>query len=232
LSTIYFNKVKKSVIIVAGGKGNRFKSEIPKQFMELEGKPILMHTIEVFYNFSREIEILVVLPEDQMEYWKSLCAHHQFNIYHKLIEGGAERYFSVKNGLEQISAEGLVAIHDGVRPMIDKTTIENCFKMAEIEGNAVPVIDLTDSVREIQKDGTSLHVDRNRYKLIQTPQVFRSSLIIEAYKKGFSQGFTDDASVLEALIPGCIKLVQGNRQNIKITTSEDFKYAEAILKSR
>ncbi len=217
---------------MAGGSGNRFNSVIPKQFLELNGRPILMHSIEAFYQYQHTIEIIVVLPFDQIEFWQTMCKKHQFFVKHQLVAGGSERYFSVKNGLQFVSPENLVAIHDGVRPLIDKSTIENCYKTAENEGNAIPVIDLTDSVREIQADGTSLHVDRKNYKLIQTPQVFRSTLILEAYKKGFSENFTDDASVLEAMTPGSIRLIKGNRQNIKITTPEDLIYAEAIIKSR
>jgi len=223
--------VKKYAIIVAGGKGNRFISEVPKQFLELDGKPVLMHSISAFNNYSKDLKIIVVLPPDQIDYWNTLCKESRFFVNHQIVEGGKERFFSVQNGLNVIDTDGLVAIHDGVRPLVSYTTIENCFKTAEMEGNAIPVIDLVDSVREIQSNGTSLHVDRNKYKLIQTPQVFRVSLIKDAYKKNFSPGFTDDASVLEAMIPGCIKLVKGNRMNIKITTPEDLKYAEAILKS-
>jgi 2-C-methyl-D-erythritol 4-phosphate cytidylyltransferase len=224
--------VKKYVIIVAGGTGNRFEGPIPKQFVELCGKPVIMHSIEAFYHYNSDIEIIVVLPENQIEYWKLLCVKFHFVINHKTITGGKERFFSVKNGLKYVSRVALVAIHDGVRPLIDFKTIDSCFKMAELEGNAIPVIELTDSVREIKSDRSSLHVDRKKFRLIQTPQVFQTPLILKAFEQEFSYSFTDDASVLEAMVPNSIKLVDGNKQNIKITTKEDLLYAEAILKSR
>jgi len=224
--------VDKYAIIVAGGKGNRFGSALPKQFVELEGKPVLMHSIEAFHNYNSDIVIIVVLPADQIEYWKSLCVKHQFTIKHSAVVGGDVRFCSVKNGLELIKEGCLVAIHDGVRPLIDYQTIDICFKMAENRGNAIPVINLIDSVRVIQENGNSQHVDRNRFKLIQTPQVFQSQLIKKAYEQEYSEAFTDDASVLEAIIPATIQLVEGNRQNIKITSPDDLIYAEAILKSR
>ena len=224
--------MEKYVLIVAGGKGLRFNSQVAKQFLDLAGKPVLMHTIEAFYSYQSSIHIIVVLPSNQLNYWGQLCKKHQFDIKHQVVSGGDERYDSVKNGLSLVPENCLVAVHDGVRPLVDKTTIGNCFIMAGLEGCAIPVVDLTDSVREIQTNGNSLHVDRRKYKLIQTPQVFKSSILIEAYKKRFSPNFTDDASVVEAVLPGSIRLVEGNRQNIKITCPEDLIYAEAILLQR
>lgn len=220
----------KHVIIVAGGKGNRFNSELPKQFVLLGDKPILMHTIIAFYNYSTSIEITLVLPKEQIEYWKQLCEEYKFSFNHNVVEGGKERFYSVKNGLANIKNECLVAIHDGVRPLIDAQTIENSFAMAEKKGNAIPVVKLVDSMRMID-DANNKHVDRDNFRLIQTPQVFKSEIILEAYQQEFSSFFTDDASVVEALYPNTINLVEGNRQNIKITTPEDLIYAEAILKS-
>jgi 2-C-methyl-D-erythritol 4-phosphate cytidylyltransferase len=222
--------VKKYAIIVAGGRGNRFESKIPKQFVELAGKPILMRSIESFHCYGSDIEIIVVLPGDQIEYWKRLCEKYQFKIKHHIVAGGDIRFYSVKNGLELIKLDGLVAIHDGVRPLIDLNTINKCFEVAGNKGNAIPVVDLVDSIRELKPDGSSQHIDRNKFKLIQTPQVFQTNLILKAYEQEYSNSFTDDASVLEAMLPGTIQLVEGNRRNIKITTTEDLKYAEAIFK--
>lgn len=224
--------MKKYVIIVAGGKGNRFESTIPKQFIELAGKPILMHTIEAFCKYQSSIGIIVVLPQNQIDLWNSLCYQFKFSINHQIVIGGEERFYSVKNGLKMISTEGLVAIHDGVRPLVDTDTIHRCFNKAETEGNAIPVIDLVDSIREVQSNMRSIRVDRNKFKLIQTPQVFRSNLIKEAFQQPFSTDFTDDASVFESVNPSSIQMVEGNRQNIKITTIEDLIFAEAIVKSR
>jgi 2-C-methyl-D-erythritol 4-phosphate cytidylyltransferase len=221
--------MKKYVIIVAGGKGNRFGSQVPKQFVELCGKPILMWTISAFHDYSSEIDPIVVLPRNQFDFWKELCQKYQFNIPHRLVKGGNERFHSVKNGLKVIQEHGLVAIHDGVRPLIDQKTIEICYAMAQAEGNAIPTTPLVDSLREISADGKNTHVDRNNYRLIQTPQVFQTQFILKAYEQEFSQKFTDDGSVFEAIYPNAIKLVEGNRQNIKITTNEDLVYAEAIL---
>ncbi len=224
--------MQKYIIIVAGGKGSRFKSEVPKQFIELVNQPILMHTINVFYSYDNHIEIIVVLPDEQIEYWKNLCQTYHFKIQHQIVKGGEFRFNSVKNGLTLVKPNGLVGIHDGVRPLVDKDTIGKCYELAEKDGNAVPVVDLVDSVREINSDGYSFMVDRSKYRLIQTPQVFKTELILKAFEQKFNPAFTDDASVLEAINPGSIKLVYGNKQNIKITTSEDLVYAETILKNR
>jgi 2-C-methyl-D-erythritol 4-phosphate cytidylyltransferase len=224
--------MEKFVIIVAGGKGLRFNSQVPKQFLELDHKPVLMHSLEAFYTYQADIHLIVVLPADQVNYWVQLCEKYQFPIRHQLVIGGDERYYSVKNGLDLVPINCLVAVHDGVRPLVDQTTIDNCFSMAATEGNAIPVVDLTDSVRELQADGNSLHVDRQKYKLIQTPQVFESTRLKEAYKQGYSSHFTDDASVYESLWPGTIKIVEGNRQNIKITKHEDLIHAESIIRYR
>ncbi len=224
--------MNKYVIIVAGGKGNRFKSELPKQFFQLGDKPILMHTIKAFFKYEPRLEIIVVLPSDQIDFWKELCLKYKFNIAHKVVAGGKARFHSVKNGLALIDKNGIVGIHDGVRPLIDKQTIKNCYLIAEQRGNAIPVVDLVDSVRKVNENGSNKMVDRSKYKLIQTPQVFKNELILAAYSQKYRNSFTDDASVLEAYDNSIINLVEGNRQNIKITTPEDLIYAEAILESR
>lgn len=223
--------MQKYVIIVAGGQGSRFNSELPKQFIPMNGLPILMHTIHAFYRYHQSIEIIVVLPADQMSYWKSICSEYNFTIAHQLVAGGKARFFSVKNGLSMIDKPGLVGIHDGVRPLIDVATIARCYDMAENEGNAIPVVAPVDSMRQLMSNGTNNYVDRQNYCLIQTPQVFKTELILKAFEQDFNDSFTDDASVLEGIMPGSIKLVEGNRKNLKITTPEDLVYAEAILKA-
>ncbi|MDF1546652.1 MAG: 2-C-methyl-D-erythritol 4-phosphate cytidylyltransferase [Bacteroidales bacterium] len=220
------------VIIVAGGQGSRFKSEIPKQFINLNGLPVLMHTISAFFSYQNSIEIIVVLPKEQLKYWKSMCSDYQFHIKHQIVSGGSTRFYSVKNGLSLIKTEGVVGIHDGVRPLIDVETISRCYQLADKEGNAIPMVSPVDSMREILDDSSNIYTDRQKYCLIQTPQVFKTELILKAFEQEYNVSFTDDASVLEAIMPGAINLVEGNRQNIKITTPEDLIYAEAILNNR
>ncbi|RLD82834.1 MAG: 2-C-methyl-D-erythritol 4-phosphate cytidylyltransferase [Bacteroidetes bacterium] len=216
-----------TVIIVAGGSGNRFKSEIPKQFIELNEKPILMHSIIAFYKYHNNIEIIVVLPKPQIDYWHSLCKKHNFNIKHRVVNGGKTRFESVKNGLYTIKqSQNLIAIHDGVRPLVNQNTIERCFKEAEISGNAIPTILPVDSVRQISKD-TNISIDRSKLSLIQTPQVFKIDILKKAYKQKYKESFTDDASVIEEMGEK-INLVEGNRENIKITNSIDLVMAEAL----
>lgn len=218
------------VIIVAGGKGERMNANIPKQFLELHGKPILMHTIEAFNRFDTTIQIILVLPETQIDYWKTLCKKHDFAVLHNIVIGGQTRFNSVKNGLKLVQSPSLVAVHDGVRPLVSHSTIARCFEAAEKYDAAIPVIDLFDSIRQVNED-ESLSVDRTKYKLVQTPQVFDAELLKKAYEQEFSALFTDDASVVEALGTK-IHLVEGNRENIKITTEIDLKMAETFLNLR
>ncbi len=218
---------KKISIIVAGGKGERMKADIPKQFLELQGRPILMHTIERFHAFDADMQIILVLPVTQFDFWSEICEKHDFRIDHQLVEGGEARFFSVKNALDTINQESLIAVHDGVRPLVDKETIKRCFDEAERSGAAVPVVDLVDSIREITAK-TNKAVDRKHYKLVQTPQVFKSEIIQKSYKQDFSESFTDDASVVEAA-GFSVETVEGVRENIKITTVLDLKIAEAFL---
>lgn len=218
-----------SAIIVAGGKGERMNANIPKQFLELHGKPILMHTLEVFHRFDATMQLILVLPATQIDFWRELCKKHAFTLSHQIISGGQTRFHSVKNGLEAVKNSGLIAIHDGVRPLVSNETIGRCFLEAQKYGAVIPVIDLVDSIREITASG-SASVDRNAYKLVQTPQVFDSELLKKAYKQDFSSLFTDDASVVEAFGTE-IHLVEGNRENIKITTEIDLKMAEMMVHS-
>lgn len=221
-------KIPKIAIIVAGGKGVRMQTDIPKQFIEIQGKPILMHTIEAFLRFDFSMQIVIVLPSTQIDFWKNLCKKHAFVVKHNIIVGGQNRFQSVKNGLDAVQSPAFVAVHDGVRPLVSVETINRCFEVAEKTGNAIPVIDLVDSIRQITESG-SVSVDRKAYKLVQTPQVFDSELLKNAYKQNFSELFTDDASVVENLGVK-INLVEGNRENIKITTTFDLLLAEILLK--
>lgn len=219
--------MKKFALIVAGGSGNRMKSEIPKQFLEINEKPVLIHTIEVFKRYDLDIEIILVLPQNQYELWISQCAEYNFNAEYKIAFGGAVRFQSVKNGLDKISEDGIVFIHDGVRPLVSLQTIRNCFEMAVEKGNALPVIPVSESVRIIENNSNHI-LDRTGVMLVQTPQTFRTELIKKAYQLAESDKFTDDASVLESFGEK-IQLVEGNRENIKITYPEDLIFAESIL---
>lgn len=220
--------IPKVVIIVAGGKGERMKAVVPKQFLEIKGRPILMHTLEVFRNFDPEIQIVLVLPADQIDVWKSLCKKHAFTLTHTIECGGSTRFHSVKNGLTAVSIPSLVAVHDGVRPLVSVETISACFNAASEYGTAVPVIDAIDSIRKITENG-SVSVNRSEYKFVQTPQVFDGELLIKAYRQEFSENFTDDASVVEAM-GAKMHLVTGNRENIKITTEMDLILANQLMK--
>jgi 2-C-methyl-D-erythritol 4-phosphate cytidylyltransferase len=217
------------VVIVAGGSGKRMGADIPKQFLELAGKPVLMHTIERFKKFNDSIEIVTVLPENQLRYWIELQKKHSFSILHTLVKGGSNRFMSVRNGLKFVNIPGLVAIHDGVRPFVNIDTIKRCFEAAEKLGNAIPVISPTESLRIVTEDG-SRPVDRFHVKQIQTPQVFNAELIKTAYNQDYLPEFTDDATVLEKTGEK-INLIEGNRENIKITNPEDLLISAALLQS-
>ncbi|WP_163716985.1 2-C-methyl-D-erythritol 4-phosphate cytidylyltransferase [Mangrovibacterium lignilyticum] len=221
--------MEKFALIVAGGSGSRMGSDIPKQFLLLNGKPTLMHTIERFKNYDDSIQICLVLPEAQFSYWENLCTQHHFSIPHKLTAGGNTRFQSVKNGLNKLPNSGIVFIHDGVRPLVSNQTISNCEKTALKSGNALPVTPVIESIREISTTG-SKHADRNNFRLVQTPQTFKIDLIKQAFEQEESSFFTDDASVCEAM-GVTINLVEGNPENIKITQPSDLKIAEFLLSS-
>ena len=224
------SRMKKFALIVAGGSGSRMNSATPKQFMEISGRPVLMHTFDVFINYDPGLEFILVLPKEQVKAWEDLCKKHGFNKEHKIAFGGETRFHSVQNGLDLISGEGIVFIHDGVRPLVSVKTIENCFESAVKKGNALPVIPVSESVRKVGKSG-SFAVDRLKYLLVQTPQTFQVQLIKKAYNSATSISFTDDATVLE-VIGETIHLVEGNRENIKITFPEDLLFAGAFLSER
>ncbi|MCW3103226.1 MAG: 2-C-methyl-D-erythritol 4-phosphate cytidylyltransferase [Bacteroidetes bacterium] len=219
--------MKKYIIIVAGGSGTRMNSAVPKQFMELKGKPVLMHTVEKFTNTFPDAKIIIVLPESLNAEWKALCTKHNFSIAHELAAGGETRYHSVKNGLALVPDACLVGIHDAARPLVSKDTILRAFETAEKWGNATPVVPVSDSLRSVRgKENTA--VDRSHYSIVQTPQCFHSDLLRKAFLKEYKPEFTDDATVLEAFGEK-INLVEGNRENIKITTPQDLLLAEALM---
>jgi len=214
-------------LIVAGGTGSRMGANIPKQFLELAGKPVLMRTIERFISFDVSIKIITVLPEDQLGYWEELQKKYSFSISNTIVKGGPARFYSVKNGLDKVEDNSLVAIHDGVRPLVSSETIKRCFEAAQEFGNAVPVISPTDSVRMITEQG-NIPVSRQYLRIVQTPQVFDSKLIKKAYLQAYSPDLTDDAMLLEKT-GETIHLVEGNRENLKITNPGDMAVAEALF---
>ena len=220
----------KYAIIVAGGKGERIGTELPKQFLEINGKPILMHTIDKFRNTYQDIEIILALPENQIDFWEELCVLHHFPFSPKrVVKGGKTRFHSVQNALKQVTQKSIVGVHDGVRPLVGKETITNCYTVAEKLGNAIPVIDIVDSLRYVSKqEGTNKAVTRSCYKSVQTPQCFTSELILKAYEQEFDASFTDDASVVEKL-GETINLVDGNEENIKVTTQKDLIVLSQLL---
>jgi 2-C-methyl-D-erythritol 4-phosphate cytidylyltransferase len=218
--------LKKYAIIVAGGSGSRMQTELPKQFLEINGKPILMHTLEKFAMDS--IELILVLNVDYHEYWNNLCIKHSFTIPYTLVKGGNTRYQSVKNALALIKEKSVVAIHDAVRPLIKSDTILEAYTHAELHGNAILAVPSKDSIRKMQNE-VSVAVPREDYFLVQTPQVFMSDVLIKAYKEPFRNEFSDDASVVE-YAGQKIHLMQGDSANIKITYPEDLLIAQALLK--
>lgn len=222
--------VKKFALIVAGGSGNRMGNDMPKQFLEINGTPVLMHTFNAFAQFDSDIEFVLVLPQSQTDLWKELCTKHNFQINYKLAFGGKNRFQSVKNGLSALTEDGIVLIHDGVRPLVSPKTIQNCLDITISQGNALPVVPPAESIRYVYSNENKA-VDRNKYFLVQTPQTFRIKDIKQAYQTAKTENYTDDASVLENL-GHAIHLVEGNRENIKITWPQDLIVAQTFLSSR
>jgi 2-C-methyl-D-erythritol 4-phosphate cytidylyltransferase len=222
--------MKKTAIIVAGGSGTRMKQDIPKQFVRLQGIPVLMHTISVFYSYDPAMELIVALPPQYMDYWRELCAGCHFETEHRLVSGGLTRFDTVKNSLAAVQNKGLIAIHDGVRPLVSHATIDRCFALAAEKGSAIPCIPVNESMR-IQNNDDNHPVDRAPYRLIQTPQVFRWEILKKAYEREYLPEFTDDAGVVEkAGFP--VYLVEGNVENIKITNPSDLLIAGALMKNK
>ena len=218
--------MKKHIIIVAGGKGLRMGGDIPKQFLPVCGKPVLMRTLEVFHAYDSSIHIILVLPVSQQAYWQDLCQEYQFTLAHDIANGGDTRFHSVKNGLALVEGEGLVGVHDGVRPFVSQEVIARCYEEALLKKAVIPVIGVVETVRHLTDEGSET-VPRDQYKLVQTPQVFDVALLRRAYQQEFTDMFTDDASVVEALGEK-VFLVEGNRENIKLTTPFDLKLAEML----
>ena len=223
--------MQKFAIIVAGGSGSRFGSTIPKQFSQLAGKPVLMHSIEAFYEFDNGIRIIVVLPSEYIALWNDLCKSHGFAIPHSIVEGGQSRFQSVKNALCAIAeTEGIIAVHDGARPLVSKRMIADGFNLALSCGSAIPQIPVTDSIRKLDRNGSHI-VDRDSIVAVQTPQIFNLKILKSAYATNFSPIFTDDASVVE-YAGTAVSLYDGDNENIKITHPIDLKIAELILSER
>lgn len=228
--------MKRYAIIVAGGNGARMNSPVPKQFIKLNGKPILLHSIDKFLETDPTIEIILVLQPDHHKYWEQLCQEFLFHKTVNIAQSGETRFHSVKNGLEYVKEDGtddsvrtsIVAIHDAVRPLVNSKTILSAYKAAEMYGNAVPAVPINDSIRQIESTRT-IAVDRSRYCATQTPQCFRSDIIKKAYLQEYRYTFTDDAMVVETTGEQ-IRLIDGNPDNIKITSPKDLVIAEALLK--
>ena len=214
------------VIIVAGGKGLRMGSDVPKQFLPIGGKPVLMRTLERFREYSPALQIILVLPKAQQDYWKGLCQKHNFTVVYQLADGGETRFHSVQHGLALIpdDAEGVVGVHDGVRPFPNIDVIRNCYETARKKKAVIPVIPVVETLRHVT-EGTK---PRGDYRLVQTPQCFDIQLLKAANRRPYNDGFTDDASVVEAF-GFDVTLVEGNRENIKITTPYDLKIAEVLI---
>ncbi len=222
--------MRQSVIIVAGGKGLRMGKEIPKQFIPIGGFPVLMWTIRRFYEFDSRIQIILVLPEDQQSYWEELCKKYDFNIAHAITSGGETRFHSVQNGLRLMQSADLVGVHDGVRPFVSLSTIDKCYRAAAQYGAAIPVLPSVESIRKVNYDGSSESCMRNDYRMVQTPQVFKTEWLLNSYSSPWQDDFTDDASVVEAAgYP--ITLAEGNPENIKITSPFDLLIGEVVLNS-
>lgn len=223
--------MKEYVVIVAGGSGLRMGSNVPKQFIKIDQKPIILYTIEAFLQYSPKIEIILVLPELEIEQWERIAEKHHFSYEVQTCIGGNSRFQSVKNGLSCIpSGDGWVAIHDGVRPLIKPETIREAFQTAKAKGNAIIVTPLKESIREINQEKTIAR-DRSKFYLIQTPQIFNVGEIKAAYQTEETSDLTDDASVAENYGLS-IHIVEGDYENIKITTPEDLILADALLKDR
>ena len=221
------NLMQRSTIIVAGGSGKRMGGSIPKQFLLLKGKPLLCWTIQAFRTFDADMPIIVVLPEAQIPIWKSLCIGHSFLVEHEVVAGGEERYHSVRNGLAAVTHEGLVAVHDGVRPLVSVELIARCFAAAEEHGAAIPVVPISSSVRKVSAEGNTA-VERSTLRLVQTPQCFQIPLLRKAFELPYDPAFTDEATLVERTGVK-VHLVEGEENNIKVTTVLDLRFVELLF---
>ena len=237
--------MKRYAIIVAGGKGLRMGGEVPKQFLPIgNGKPVLMHTLMAFRRFDPDMSLIVVLPQEQVDTWQTLCNQHEFDLQHTIAIGGDTRFHSVKNGLDKVldKTDAVVGVHDGVRPFVSVEVLTRCYALAEEKRAVIPVIPVVETVRKlVGEEGSTINgqrlmtnnqssvtVPRDEYRLVQTPQVFEVSLLKQAYLQPYTETFTDDASVVEA-IGHPVWLTEGNRENIKLTTPFDLKFAEFLI---
>lgn len=216
-----------STIIVAGGSGKRMGGPIPKQFLLLKGRPLLCWTIEAFHSYDPAMPIIVVLPEQQIPIWKSLCIGHHFIVPHETVAGGEERFHSVRNGLAIVKHDGLVAVHDGVRPLVSVELIDRCFKAADEHAAAIPVVPVVPSIRESTPEG-SRALDRSKLLAVQTPQCFHTDLLRKAFESPYDSTFTDEATLVERMGVK-VHLVEGEESNIKVTTATDMRTIELQL---
>ena len=219
--------MKRGMIILAGGKGLRMGNQLPKQFIPLHGKPVVMYTLEVCHRWDASARLILVLPDDHQLYWEMLCRELNFTIPHRIVTGGGTRFESVQNGLPEVADCDIIGIHDGVRPMVAPEVIEQCFLTAAQTGAVIPVVPCIDTIRE-KKGEQNRAVDRSKFFIVQTPQVFYRDWVLEAYKQPYRQEFTDDATVVE-YFGKSITLLDGNLENIKITTPMDIIVAEKII---
>ncbi len=222
--------MNKYAVIVAGGKGVRMGNAVPKQFLPLAGSPILYHTIKAFTDAYADIHLIIVLPGDQLSYANTVLQLFPERIDATIVQGGQTRFHSVQNGLKAIEGEGIVFVHDGVRPLVSAALIQRCYEQAADKGSAIPAIPVADSMRLVSGNN-SAPLNREQMRIIQTPQTFRTDIILPAFQQEYSLAFTDEATVTEANGTK-VYLVEGERSNIKVTTPEDMVIAEALLKER
>lgn len=217
-------------IVVAGGRGQRYGGSLPKQLLPLAQKPVLLHTLERLAAFDPQLELVVALPQGEAERWQRAVEKFLRVPPYRLVEGGITRFHSVLNALQTLDGSGLVAVHDGVRPLVSEATIARCFAAAERDGAAIPVVPLSSSIRQLLPDGASTAANRADFCAVQTPQVFDLDVLRQAYRQAYREAFTDDAAVVESA-GYSITLVAGNEENIKITTPCDMAFAEAVLRA-
>lgn len=219
----------RSAILVAGGTGSRMGAETPKQFLPLAGKPMLFHAIQAFHGYDPDMQLVVILPKDELRVWEELCRDHHLAVPHTVVPGGAERFHSVRAGLARVEHDGLVAVHDGARPLVDTALIARCMDAAGRSGAAVPVVKVSSSMRRLSGDASEA-VDRNMLRMVQTPQCFKAELLRRAFQQHYDPAFTDEATLVERL-GTTVQLVDGDERNIKVTTPADMAMAEALLRT-
>jgi len=220
--------MNRGVIIVAGGSGHRMENQIPKQYLDLEGKPVIVHTLEKFLQFDQYMEVVLVLATEHQKFWEGIANSQGYGSGIKIAKGGETRYESVKSGLQFIKDGVIVGIHDAVRPLVSQETLKRCYDEATVKGSGIPVTEMDETVRMVKGQDHSVHMDRSTLRRVQTPQVFKSEMIREAYNKIRKQDFTDDASVYESFFKE-VSLVNGNRENIKITNPADLQLASVLI---